>query len=193
MNSPLRRVTAGLRHNKGTTVTKPGDRRAAILDLLADHVLVEGLSASSLRPLAKAAGISDRMLLYYFRDKAEVIGAVLDIVAMRLVTVLNAQGASAPLPLDAAIQKIGMLVLADELWPFMRLWLELASLSARGDPLYRTVGERIARGFLAWGASHLDSPTPHARDADAAKLLATVEGMVLLKSVGLDDVCRKLV
>ena len=38
------------------------DRRALLLGKLADHVLAHGLSASSLRPLAKAAGTSDRML-----------------------------------------------------------------------------------------------------------------------------------
>jgi len=39
------------------------DRHDALIDWLADHVLAHGLSASSLRPLAKAAGTSGRMLL----------------------------------------------------------------------------------------------------------------------------------
>ena len=167
------------------------DRRSAILDRLADYILAEGLSASSLRPLAHAAQISDRMLLYYFKDKAEVIGATLERIGERLVPLLIAQTGGAPLPLATLRAELIARVLSDELWPYMRLWLEIAALAARGDPFYRVVGARMARGFLAWGAAQLLSPTPEAREADAAKLLMAIEGLVLLKSVGLDDVCRQ--
>lgn len=170
---------------------KSDDRRCAILDRLADHVLAEGLSGSSLRPLAKAAGVSDRMLLYYFKDKAEIMAATLARVSQRLIALLDQNTASTPLPLDALRAQLLTTVLDDKLWPFMRLWLEIAACAARNDPLYRQVGEQIARGFLAWGAAQLDSPTPQARETDAARLLVMMEGMVLLKSVGLDDVCQQ--
>jgi AcrR family transcriptional regulator len=49
------------------------DRLSLLLDRLADYVLAHGLTASSLRPLARAAGTSDRMLLYYFADKDAVM------------------------------------------------------------------------------------------------------------------------
>jgi AcrR family transcriptional regulator len=49
-------------------VSKNYTRRAEIIQRLTDYVLAEGLSAASLRPLAKAAGTSDRLLLYYFND-----------------------------------------------------------------------------------------------------------------------------
>ena len=173
-----------------SAVAKSDDRREQILGRLVDHVLAHGLSASSLRPLAKAAQISDRMLLYYFKDKAEIIASILDEVSARLVTRLNALTASTPLPLATLRANLQTLILADEMWPYMRLWVEVASLAAYGDPLLRQVGERIARGFLAWGAAQLDSPTPEQRLADAAALLVMIEGMILLKSVGLEDVCR---
>ena len=166
-------------------------RRDAILDRLADYVLAQGLSASSLRPLAKAAQTSDRMLLYYFSDKAEIIAATLNRISLRLVGVMDEQAAKTPLPLDQLQPKLLAIVLADAMWPYMRLWLEIASLAARGDAFYRSVGEQIARGFLAWGASQLDSASDDVREADAANLLIMIEGTVLLKSVGLDDVCRR--
>jgi AcrR family transcriptional regulator len=168
------------------------DRRAAVLERLADHMLAEGIGASSLRPLAKAAQTSDRMLLYYFKDKAELTAATLDVVVARLVAVLGAQPASAPLPYDKLLPKMAALVLADDIWPYMRLWLEVASLAARGDVLFQAIGEKIGRGFLAWDAAQLDSATPEAREADAARLLVTIEGMVLLKSIGMEDVCRQV-
>ena len=57
------------------------DRRDALIDRLADHMLAIGIGASSLRTLAKAAGTSDRMLLYYFRDKDELVAATLERIA----------------------------------------------------------------------------------------------------------------
>jgi AcrR family transcriptional regulator len=172
-------------------MVKSDDRRAVLLDRMADHLLAHGISESSLRPLANAARTSDRMLLYYFSDKAEMVTAALEHVALRLSIVLAQHGTTAPLPIDQLTPKLFNLLCAESLWPYMRLWLEIASLAAKGDPVCRTVGEKIARGFLDWGAAQLDSPTPEARTCDAARFLVTIEGMVLLKSVGLDDVCTQ--
>jgi AcrR family transcriptional regulator len=170
-------------------VSDAPDRRDAILDRLADHVLAEGLAAASLRPLARAVGTSDRMLLYYFKDKAAIITAVIERVSTRLALLLAARRAARPLALDDLRRELLAILFADDLWPYMRLWLEIASMAAR-DPFYRQVGESIARGFLAWGAAQLDAATPAERAADAAKLLVMTEGAVLLRSVGLEDVVR---
>jgi AcrR family transcriptional regulator len=172
-------------------MVKAGDRRADLLDRLADHVLAHGLSASSLRPLAKAAGTSDRMLLYYFPDKGALIGAVLEVVAARMVVLLNARTAAGPLPLAALKTVLLDIVFAEDMWPYMRLWLEMASLAALGDPVFRSVGEQLGRGFLAWGAAQLDSADDAAREVEAARLLVAIEGTLLLKSVGLDDIARR--
>jgi AcrR family transcriptional regulator len=174
-------------------MTKSDDRRAALLDRLADHVLREGLLASSLRPLAQAAGTSDRMLLYYFKDKSDVIAAVLGHIAARLTLLLDAQTSAVPLPLDRLRAHLWTSLSAEALWPYMRLWLEIAAMSARGDPLLGAVGQAIGRGFLAWGAAQLDCPVEAERERQAAQLLVSIEGMVLLKAIGLDDVNAKVV
>ncbi len=177
----------------GGDVSTSDDRRALIVDRMSDYVLAHGLSASSLRPLAKAAGISDRMLLYYFKDKAEVIATVLGDVAKRLIVEMESQTANVPLPLGELRAQLARVLLDDALWPYMRVWLEIASLAAHGDPICRVVGEQIGRSFLAWGAAQLDSATPEQRQTDAAQLLVTFEGMVLLKSIGLDDVSARAI
>jgi AcrR family transcriptional regulator len=169
-------------------LTVSEERRVAILDSLADHVLEHGLSASSLRALAAAAGTSDRMLLYYFRDKPELIAATLARIAERLVAILDGQRTTAPRPMEELRAELVQSLFSDQFWPYMRLWIEIAALSAKGDPFYRQVGGEIGRGFLAWGASQLAAPDPESRARDAARLLVTIEGMLLLKSIGLDDV-----
>ena len=52
---------------------KPPMSKETLLPLLAGHVLAHGLGEASLRPLAKAAGTSDRMLLYHFGTKEALI------------------------------------------------------------------------------------------------------------------------
>lgn len=172
-------------------VTKPDTKRTDIIQRLTAYVLAQGLSASSLRPLAKAAGTSDRMLLYYFKDKAEIITAVLEQISAQLVEMVGTHAAAEPLPVDALRRKLAGIVFEDALWPYMRIWLDVAARAAMGDPFYRAVGEQIGRGFLEWGKAQLQSDSAAQRDIDAARLLVSIEGMLFLKSIGLDDINAK--
>lgn len=179
--------------NNGTKpkLNRTDDRRSVIVDRLADHVLAHGLEASSLRPLAAAAGLSDRMLLYYFKDKAEVITAALNQTSVRLVALLAQHMDPRPLPLAQLHAKLVAVLFDEAIWPYQRMWLEIVARAAQGDAFYKATGEAMGRGFLAWGAAQLDSPTPEARAADAARLMVMLEGMVLLRSIGLEDVCNQ--
>lgn len=159
-------------------------RRTIIAERLADHLLAHGLAASTIRPLAEAAGLSDRMLLYYFPDKAAAVAAGLEAVAARMTALLASKLPAAPMPIDKAEVMMRGLVLDDASWPYMQLWLELAQMAARGDPAMAAVARTIGEGFLSVGASLLDSPAPD-RARDAARLLMATEGAVLLRAIGL--------
>lgn len=166
--------------------SKTEERRAALVDRLADHVLAHGLVAASLRPLARAAGTSDRMLLYYFSDKAEIIAATLQRIAERMTMILAERAAPQPLPLEQLQRQLTDLVLEEQLWPYMCVWLELASRAGRGDPLYVPIAQAIGAGFLAWGEAQLAGDNPEIRARDAARLLIAVEGAVMVKAIGMD-------
>ena len=175
----------------GVVVKKNDTRRAEIIQRLTDYVLAEGLSAASLRPLAKAAGTSDRMLLYYFSDKTHIITAVLEQISARLVELISERAAAEPLPLEELRRQFADILFEDALWPYMRIWLQVAARAAMGDAYYRGVGEQIGRGFLEWGKAQLKSEDAAQLEIDAARLLVSMEGMLFLKSIGLDDVNAK--
>lgn len=161
------------------------DRRRAVLERTADHLLREGLAGSSLRALAAAAGTSDRMLLYYFADKDDLLAATLEQVADRLAASLDEAGAGVvPRPFNALLAEVWDVVRTPALQPFMRLWLELAARAARGQAPHRVIAGRIADRFLAWAAERLQVTCEADRASQAALLFAIVDGLALLEAVG---------
>ncbi len=168
------------------------DRKAALLQALTDHVLAEGLAATSLRPLAAAVGTSDRMLLYYFPDKPALIAAVLGEVAARMMAMLEFQRSAVPVSPAELEARLMPLLREPALWPYMQLWLEMAAAAARGDQTCLAVGGGIARGFVDWLSMQIDLATPDKRKQAAVRLLAEIEGAVLLTSLGLGAEIAKL-
>ena len=59
------------------------DRRAKLLDAIADYILSNGLADLSLRPLATAIDSSPRMLLYFFGSKERLIAQGLANIRVR--------------------------------------------------------------------------------------------------------------
>ena len=116
--------------------------------------------------------------------------ATLGVIAMRIMAAMEARKAPAPLPIEQLQPIMLDAMVDDEMWPFMRVWLEIASLAANGDVFYRAVGEQLGRGFLSWGAAQVDAPEEAQRQRQAAQLLVMAEGMVVLKSIGLDGEAR---
>ena len=57
----------------GEQAAQPATGRRRLLELVADHVLAHGASELSLSELARAIGSSNRMLLYHFGSKEEVL------------------------------------------------------------------------------------------------------------------------
>jgi AcrR family transcriptional regulator len=160
-------------------------RRAATLDRIADHMLQHGLAPSSLRALAQAAGTSDRMLLYYFADKDDLFTAALHTIFLRIAAVLaEVAPPGPPMPAPALLQDLAAVCRSAALRPFMQVWLELAVLAARGEQPFRRVAGQIAEFFKTWVEQRLDMADASARSATAARLIATIDGLVLLDCVG---------
>ena len=59
------------------------DRRAKLLDKVANYILSSGLADLSLRPLATAVNTSPRMLLYFFGSKERMIAEALAHIRIR--------------------------------------------------------------------------------------------------------------
>lgn len=158
-------------------------RRRAILQKIADHLLEQGMKGSSIRPLAAAAGISDRMLLHYFENKEEVMTAALQLIAGRMVFLLNS-ARSAPMPFHTLMPHLAGMLNDPHVRPYLRLWLELAALSASGEAAYQQVARQLGDYFYEWLAGELLVEKEEERAPLAALAFVTIEGFVFLDAIG---------
>lgn len=163
-------------------------RRQLLIERMADHVLAHGLQAASLRPLAAAAGTSDRMLLHYFVDKEELLTATLTLVTQRLIAMLESARAE-PMPFQSLLPQLAEMLKDARIRPYMRLWLELVTFAAGDKEPFRSIARQICSAFLTWIAAALSVQNEAERESLAALTLAIIEGLIIFDSLG-DDAKR---
>lgn len=155
------------------------EQRAALLSGAVEHVLRHGASGVSLRPLAAALGTSDRMLLYYFGSRERLLETVLDLVGDGLMAALSdavPPGRAAP---DVLLATVWSLARDPAVQPVLRLYVEIVGQAAAQVPPFPAVAHRVAHHWLTWVQDRLDVPVAE-RQAAAAALLATVDGLLVL-------------
>jgi AcrR family transcriptional regulator len=160
--------------------TRKRSQREFVARRLAAHLLDSGLGQTSLRQLAAAAGVSDRMLLYYFSDKAEALACAITVVGADLARIL---GDAVPLepkltPSDL-IAKAIVLTSGPNVRPYMALWIAIVAAAARGEAPYPQVAKGIAAGFLDFVQSRL-AGEPAATRSNALVVLAMIDGLALI-------------
>ena len=164
-------------------MTEPPDRRQDLTDRMADFLLAHGLSAATLRPMAAAAGVSDRMLLYYFKDKSQALTAAFDCLLNRLHAALAARTQARPLPIGRLRGRVVPALLEAPLWPYMQLWLDVSALASRGDPVQRDRAQALWHALHNWVQGQLVGDAPNQR----ARLMMMIQAAVQQKAIGLRD------
>ena len=160
------------------------EQRARVVDRLSAHLLETGLGQTSLRQLAAAAGVSDRMLLYYFADKAEVLANVLAHLAGGMADTLAKAIPDTPaLPPAEFIAHASALMIQPDMRRFMRLWIELVAAAARNEAPFVAIAAQITAGFLGWIDTRLALPAGADRQAACAAIFALIDGLALV------DIC----
>lgn len=166
-------------------------QRDSAVKRLAAHLLRNGLAETSLRQLAEAAGVSDRMLLYYFTDKADAVAAAVQEVAAELAGALAVAIPEDPkLSSAALVARAAALTLDPGFRPFMSLWIEMIAAATRQEAPYPALVKVIGAGFLDWVESRLDCPEAEDRRAQAAAILAIVDGLAVVAASMGEDLAR---
>jgi AcrR family transcriptional regulator len=162
--------------------------REAMLQAMVGYVLQHGLADASLRPLARAAGTSDRMLIYHFGSKQQLIGAILIKLGESFGQVLDIQFAARRAnDRQACLTEVARIVRSPQMRPIMRVWMQVLAASAAGETAYLETGRTIIERLTGWVEGHLPAADPEPTQT-ARTMLVLIEGAVVLDLAGRSDV-----
>jgi len=154
-------------------------RRDEVAEAATDYVLEHGLVGLSLRPMAAALGTSDRMLLYHFDGKDDLVATVLRVSNDRSVAEIRTLPAS--VDVRRAVLDLWAAVTTPRLEKCQRMYVEAAALGLFGQEPYASVVREANELWVAAVADHLvASGMPRDRSLRAVALLdATLMGFQL--------------
>lgn len=142
-----------------------------------------GLSRLSFGRVAETLGISDRIVVYYFPTKDDLVGAVLLSMGLQLQETLAAAFTERA-PDHVELLRAAWPVLArPESDPTFALFFEANGLAAAGREPYRSLVPQLVEAWIAWLAPHLEG-TPAQRRTEAETAIAVIDGLLLLRLLG---------
>jgi AcrR family transcriptional regulator len=159
----------------------PDDKKSEFTTLIAQHLIAEGMSNTGIRTLARVAGTSDRMLIYYFSTKEKLIEQSLDLIVGQLAAGLDAAMGTKKRSAATLLQQLTVECTTPSLLPTMRLWFEIVGLAARGVEPYQTKSRAIAETWIAW----MDSKLQSHQALTALEIFSILEGRLLLHIIGI--------
>jgi AcrR family transcriptional regulator len=154
-----------------------------ILDGAVAVAFADGVSQLTFGRVAKHLGISDRIVVYYFPSKDDLVGDVLAALGGRLMEALAPAFAS-PVSDHLHLVRVAWPVVATaEADPVFALFFEAGGQAATGIEPYRTLVPQLVEGWIAWAAELIEG-TPAARRAEAEAAIAVIDGLLLLRQLG---------
>jgi len=119
------------------------------------------------------------MLLYYFKNKDDLVAAVLMEIGAELGATLEGAFGTTPLSPANALTTLWQMAKSDAFAPHMRLFLDLSSRAGRGDAVMQDVVSQMGEGWIVWLAGLLDVSAEEQRPM-ANLILGAMDGQVVL-------------
>lgn len=139
-----------------------------------------GFSGLTFAKVAERLETSDRMVVYYFPSKDELIESVVGEMASGLFDVLDAAIGDAPQTPRQVLEAAWPVFSTRRNDPVFRLFFELVGLaSVRTEP-YSKLATRILKEWAAWLEPRMTGG-PSVRRAGALSVIAQVDGLLLVR------------
>lgn len=160
--------------------------RTTILDAGVALVLDDGFAALTFGRIAKQLGLPDRTVVYYFPTKDDLVRTVVNEVGARLFRLVETAFGTAPLSTEALLRRAWPLLCVPEADQLFSVLFELIGSDRQPDLLTAFVA-----GWIDWLSERVDASTPEARRAGALAVIATIDGLLVLRRAAGADVANE--
>ena len=153
-------------------------------DILAgalDAALDDGLSRLTFGRLAKRLGISDRIVVYYFPTKAELITEVFVALGAQLQAGLEPAFADPVADHRQLVRRAWPIVATSEQDRVFALFFEANGLATVGIEPYASLVPMLVTGWIAWAAALIEGDDEPDRHDEAAAAIALIDGLLLVR------------
>lgn len=141
-----------------------------------------GLSQITYGRVAKRLGISDRVVVYYFPSKDDLISNVLVCLGSQLQQNLAAAFVAPQTDHLALLRAAWPLLARPDVDPVFALFFEATGLAAAGREPFHSLVPQLVEAWIVWAAEVLDG-TPRKRRTEAETAIAVLDGLLLLRQL----------
>jgi len=142
----------------------------------------DGLSQLTFGRVAKRLGISDRVVVYYFPSKDELVSDVLVAVGTQLQQTLEPVFGSPAADYLELVRAAWPVVAQPDADAVFALFFEANGLAAAGREPFRTLVPQLVDAWITWAAAYFQG-TPAQRRTDAETAIALLDGLLLLRQL----------
>ncbi len=157
--------------------------RSELVAAAIDAAVEDGLSQLTFGRLAKRLGISDRMIVYYFPSKDDLITEVVLALGGELQDLLGAAFGSDRLPVDQLAMRAWPVLTTRAADRIFGVFFELTGLAAAGIEPFATMAPAAVESWVAWVAPYIEGSTKDVRHRRALGLVAQLDGLLLLRQL----------
>jgi AcrR family transcriptional regulator len=167
-----------------TTVREVGYRhtREDILGGALEVAFDDGLSQLTFGRVAKRLGISDRVVVYYFPSKDELVTGVLFAVGGQLQETLEPVFGSPATDYLELVRAAWPVVATPAADAVFALFFEANGLATAGREPFRGLVPQLVEGWIAWAAGFFQG-TPAQRRTEAETAIALLDGLLLVRQL----------
>jgi len=160
----------------------PRHSREEILEAAVATAFADGLHRLTFGRVATRLRTSDRMVVYYFPTKADLVGAVLMELGLRLQASLTPAVSTPAADHRALAAALWPHVATPDADPVFALFFQATGLAAAGSPPYADLVPLLVDAWADWAAGVLDVAEADRR-SEATAAIALVDGLLLLRRI----------
>lgn len=163
---------------------------------VANLTMRDGVSKLTFRNVAEELGTSDRMVVYYFPAKEDLVLAAVASLSSRMQSLLEEAFGNDRRSPDELIERAWPILKKKSADRIFQVFLELVGLSVSGIDPYDRITRNILNEWADWLGERVDAPSRPERRLLALGVIARVDGLLLLRhglgAAAADEAARAL-